>query len=40
MAFIETPQISIEDLINYLNQFPKDAIVCTHTIVTLGILDK
>lgn len=30
MAFIETPQISIEDLINYLNQFPKDAIVCTH----------
>ena len=30
MAFIETPQVTIEDLINYLNQFPKDAIVCTH----------
>lgn len=30
MAFIETSQITIKDLINYLNQFPKDAIVCTH----------
>ena len=30
MAFIETPHITIEDLINHLNQFPKDAIVCTH----------
>lgn len=30
MAFIETPQVTIEDLINHLNQFPKDSIVCTH----------
>lgn len=30
MAFIETNTITIQDLITYLEQFPKDAIICTH----------
>jgi hypothetical protein len=30
MAYIKTKEVTIQDLINYLSQFPKDAIVCTH----------
>lgn len=30
MAFIKTHKVTIQDLIDYLNQFPKDAVVCTH----------
>ena len=30
MAHIETKTITIQDLIAYLDKFPKDAIVCTH----------
>ena len=30
MAFIDTNTITIQDLIAYLDQFPKDAIICTH----------
>jgi hypothetical protein len=30
MAFIETNTITIQDLIAHLEQFPKDAIICTH----------
>ena len=29
MAFIKTHKVTIQDLIDYLNQFPKDAVVCT-----------
>ena len=29
MAFIETNTITIQDLIAHLEQFPKDAIICT-----------
>lgn len=30
MAHIKTNQVTIQDLINHLSQFPKDAVVCTH----------
>jgi hypothetical protein len=30
MELIETKTSTIQDLIEYLNQFPKDAIICTH----------
>ena len=30
MASIETNTITIQDLIAHLEQFPKDAIICTH----------
>lgn len=30
MAHIKTKDVTIQDLINYLSQFPKDAVVCTH----------
>lgn len=30
MAAIKTKKVTIQDLIDYLNQFPKDAVVCTH----------
>lgn len=30
MAYIKTKEVTIQDLINYLSQFPKDAVVCTH----------
>lgn len=26
----KTKKVTIQDLINYLSQFPKDAVVCTH----------
>lgn len=30
MAHIKTKEVTIQDLIDYLNQFPKDAVVCTN----------
>lgn len=30
MAFVRTHKVTIQDLIDYLNQFPKDAVICTH----------
>lgn len=30
MSYIQTKKVTIQDLLNYLSQFPKDAVVCTH----------
>lgn len=30
MDKIKTKKVTIQDLINHLSQFPKDAVVCTH----------
>lgn len=30
MAHIKTKEVTIQDLIDYLSQFPKDAVVCTN----------
>ena len=30
MSHIKTKEVLIQDLIDYLNQFPKDAVVCTN----------
>lgn len=30
MAHIKTEEVLIQDLIDYLSQFPKDAVVCTN----------
>lgn len=30
MSYIKTKNVTIQDLLNYLSQFPKDAVVCTH----------